>query len=130
MTSPSRSWCGKEVGHIRAEHETRFMDQYSRSVACRGVAEVEAEAIAFLVAASAGMDSSDYTVPYVAGWAGGDVELLKGTASRVLTVARGILDDAGLGVEGQRVSAAPASRPPLCPTPVEMAAGTDRTASW
>ena len=119
-----------EVGHVRAEHETRFMDQYRRSIACRGVAEVEAESIAFLVAASSGLDSSDYTIPYVAGWAGGDVELLKGTASRVVTVARGILDDAGLGAEAQRRLAAPVSRPRLCPTPVEMAACTDRTASW
>ena len=119
-----------EVGHVRAEHETRFMDQYRQSGACRGVAEVEAESIAFLVAASAGLDSSDYTVPYVAGWAGGDVELLKGTASRVLSVARGILDDAGLGVVDQGALAAPAIRPRLCPTPVEISACTDRTASW
>ena len=118
-----------EVGHVRAEHETRFMDQYRQSVACRGVAEVEAESIAFLVASSAGLDSSDYTVPYVAGWAGGDVELLKGTSSRVLTVARRILDDAGLGVEDQGVLAAPAIRPHRSPKPVEIGAGTERTVS-
>ena len=98
------------------------MDQYRQSGACRGVVEVEveAESIAFLVAASSGLDSSDYTVPYVAGWAGGDVELLKGTPSRVLTVSRGIVDDAGLGVEGQRALAAPAIRPQRSPKPVEI----------
>ena len=116
-----------EVGHVRAEHETRFMDQYVRSGACRGVAEVEAESIAFLVAASAGLDSSAYTVPYVGGWAGGGVELLKGTASRVLTVSRGILDDAGLGVDSQPALVAPAIRPHRSPKQVEIGAGTGRT---
>ena len=116
-----------EVGHVRAEHATRFTDQYRRSGACRGVAEVEAESIAFLVAASAGLDSSDYTVPYVAGWAGGDVELLKGTASRVLTVSRGIVDDAGLGVDSQSALVAPAIRPHRSPKQVEIGAGTGRT---
>ena len=118
-----------EVGHVRAEHETRFMDQYRQSGACRGVVEVEAESIAFLVAASAGLDSSDYTVPYVAGWAGGNVELLKGTASRVLTVSRGIVDDSGLGVEGQRESAAPAIRAHRSPKPIKIGAGPERTVS-
>ena len=118
-----------EVGHVRGEHETRFKDKYRQSGACRGVAEVEAESIAFLVAASSGLDSSDYTVPYVAGWAGGDVELLKGTASRVLTVSREILDDARLGLDGQRESAAPAIRPHRSPKPVGKGAGTERTVS-
>ena len=106
------------------------MDHYRQSGACRGVAEVEAESIAFLVAASAGLDSSDYTVPYVAGWAGGDVELLKGTASRVLTVSRGILDDAGLGLDGQRLWVAPASRPQAYPAPVDIGTRTERTVNW
>ena len=100
-----------EVGHVRAEHDTRFADQYRRSVGCRGVAEVEAESIAFLVAASAGLDSSDYTVPYVAGWAGGDVELLKATAARVLAVSRKIVDEAGLAAQRQDPLMVPLSRP-------------------
>ena len=35
-------------------------------------------------------------MPYVAGWANGDIDLLKQTASRVLDVARGVVHDAGL----------------------------------
>ncbi len=89
-----------EVGHVRAEHEPRFADQYWRSRGCRGVAEVEAESIAYLVAAAAGMDASNYSVPYVASWAGGDVVLLKTTMTRVLAVARDITHAVGLAPQG------------------------------
>lgn len=116
-----------EVGHVRAEHETRFADQYRRSDACRGVAEVEAESIAFLVAASAGLDSSDYTVPYVAGWAGGDVEVLKSTSTRVLAVSRKIVDEAGLAAQPQDARLVPFSRPRPRPEAVQVGA---HTAAW
>lgn len=62
-----------ELGHIRADHETRFAGEYQVSVACRGLAEVEAESIAFVVTAAAGLDSTEYTAPYVAGWSNGDL---------------------------------------------------------
>lgn len=35
----------------------------------RGIGEVEADSVALMVAAAHGMDTSDYTVPYVSGWA-------------------------------------------------------------
>jgi len=76
-----------ELGHIRADHETRFADTYHRAVNCRGIAEIEAESIAYLVASAAGLDAGGYSVPYVAGWSGGDPALLGATASRVLTTA-------------------------------------------
>ena len=85
-----------EAGHVRAEHETRFSRGIGRALECRGVAEVEAESIAFLVASAAGLDASGYTVPYVAGWSGGDPAVLKETATRVLSVARNIVDEADI----------------------------------
>jgi antirestriction protein ArdC len=54
-------------------------------------AEVEAESVAFVVTAAHGLDSHDYTVPYVTGWAGGDLTLVQQTAERVLSTARIIL---------------------------------------
>lgn len=83
-----------ELGHIRAEHHTRFADTYHRDTRCRGLAEVEAESIAYVVAGAAGLDSAGYTVPYVAYWAGGDTALLRDTAARVIATARAILTDA------------------------------------
>lgn len=99
-----------EIGHIRADHQTRFGGHYHASVGCRGLAEVEAESIAFVVSAASGMDSGDYTIPYVAGWANGDVDLLKRTATCVLTVSRGILSDAGLSPDRADAALKPASR--------------------
>ena len=48
-----------ELGHIRADPETRFTDTYHRSVDCRGIAEIEAESIAYLVTSAAGSVSAD-----------------------------------------------------------------------
>jgi antirestriction protein ArdC len=53
--------------------------------------EVEAESVAHLICASHGLDTGEYTVPYVAAWAGGNRELVEDTARRVLTTARDIL---------------------------------------
>jgi antirestriction protein ArdC len=82
-----------ELGHIRAEHHTRFAENYHRDTRCRGIAEVEAESIAYVVTAAAGLDTTDYTAPYIAHWAEGDTTVLRDTAARVITVARVILTD-------------------------------------
>ena len=57
----------------------------------RGRAEVEAESVAYLVAHAHGLDSNDYTVPYVAGWAGDATGVLLATAERVMSAADRIL---------------------------------------
>jgi hypothetical protein len=82
-----------ELGHIRAEHDTRFAETYHRDLGCRGIAEVEAESIAYIVAAASGLDTAGYTVPYVAHWAGGDTSVLRDTAAKVIATARAILTD-------------------------------------
>jgi hypothetical protein len=82
-----------ELGHIRARHDTRFLTDHRSVVDCRAQAEVEAESIAFLVAHSAGLASDAYSVPYLAGWSGGNTTVLRDTASRVIDTARGILTD-------------------------------------
>ena len=76
-----------ELGHIRADHENRFADQYRTSPRCRGQAEVEAESIAHLVTSAAGLDTGAYSVPYLAGWSGDDPAALRTAASRVVDVA-------------------------------------------
>lgn len=53
--------------------------------------EVEAESVAYLVCAAHGLDTGEYTVPYVAGWAAGNSELVEDTARRVLSTARDVL---------------------------------------
>jgi len=54
--------------------------------------EVEAESVAYVVCHAAGLVTDDYSLAYVAGWAGGDVSLIRDTADRVTTTARAVLD--------------------------------------
>ncbi|OIQ80347.1 hypothetical protein GALL_379090 [mine drainage metagenome] len=82
-----------ELGHIRADHEHRFPD-YATNHQCRGQAEAEAESIAYLVTASAGLESAAYSVPYVTGWANGDAGRLREAASRAIATA-GRIDRSG-----------------------------------
>lgn len=63
----------------------------------RGIVEVEAESVALMIGAAHGMDTSAYTVPYVAGWAFSvpdtdPVEVIATTGERVRKAALGILD--------------------------------------
>ena len=51
----------------------------------RELREVEAESVAYLLCSTIGLDSSDYTIPYLAGWSGGDGEVAERTARHVLT---------------------------------------------
>ena len=82
-----------ELGHIRADHEHRLAD-YATSAACRGQAEVEAESIAYLITAQAGLDSAAYSVPYLAGWSSGDTDLLRQSMTTAITAARTVTYDA------------------------------------
>lgn len=59
----------------------------------RGIREVEAESVAYILGAMLGLDTSSYSISYVTGWARADVELIRSTASNVLR-AVGTLADA------------------------------------
>ncbi len=59
-------------------------------------AEIEAESVAYIVCTAAGIDSSEYSLPYVAYWSGGDLDIVHSTTERVIGCARGLLDSLGL----------------------------------
>lgn len=70
------------------------------ALAHRGIAEVEAESVAFIVAGAHGMDTSGYTFGYVAGWAGSaEADAVRATGERVTRTARKIIQTAGLVAE-------------------------------
>jgi len=83
-----------ELGHVMLHEPADLLD--ISALACRGQKEVEAESVAFLVTSAHGMDTGQYSFPYVAGWAqhhGGDIEAtLRQSAGRALTTAHRILD--------------------------------------
>ena len=58
----------------------------------RGVKETEAESVAYVVAGLLGLDTSAYSIGYVAGWSEGDAETIKATAARVLRAAHTLAD--------------------------------------
>ena len=57
----------------------------------RGLIDVEAESIAYVVATPAGLATDTYYLPYVAHWAGGNVNVIKATTERVITTAHALL---------------------------------------
>jgi hypothetical protein len=77
-----------ELGHIQLHDPERAAEMRMS----RERMEVEAESVAYLVCAHVGIDSATYTVPYVANWAAGNVELVQETAERVIEAARTVTE--------------------------------------
>ena len=77
-----------ETAHVLLGH-TEDMGEYARH---RGLMETEAESVAYVVAGLVGFDTSTYSIGYIAGWADGDTELIKSTATRVLRTVHTIAD--------------------------------------
>ena len=75
-----------ETAHVLMGH----VDDLAEYAEHRGLMETEAESVAYVVAGLVGFDTSAYSVGYVAGWAEADVELIRGTAARVLATAHQI----------------------------------------
>lgn len=76
-----------ELAHV-------LMHVDGEAVDCRGVIEVEAEAVSHVVCAASGLDTSAYSVAYVAHWAETTADpdrTLLATSERVVSVARRIL---------------------------------------
>ncbi len=97
---------------------------------CRGDREVEAESLAYLVAADHGLDTAEYTFAYVAGWAAqtGDVDAaLRASGARVLSTAHQVLDRSH-----DHLTPGPAATPAAVATEADKltaraVAGADRT---
>ena len=58
----------------------------------RGIAEVEAESVALMIGAAHGLDTSAYSVGYVAGWSKCEAGTIKATAANVLRTAHALAD--------------------------------------
>jgi len=89
-TAQASKTLAHELAHTRLHQGTEY------AAGCRGIAEVEAESVAYLVCASAGLPTDSYSFAYVARWSAGDVGLIRTTAERVISCARAICSDAGL----------------------------------
>ncbi len=80
-----------ELGHVRMHHPADSVTHH------RGIREVEAESVAMMIGAAHGMDTTGYTIPYVASWAEAvpdkqPVDVVRDTGERVRKIALDILD--------------------------------------
>lgn len=86
---------GKTLAHELAH--IRMHEPASDAVSHRGIGEVEAESVALMIGAAHGMDTSDYTIPYVSSWATSvqgktPTEVIEETGERVRRTAAAILN--------------------------------------
>lgn len=65
---------------------------YTEYIEHRGIKETEAESVAYIVAGTLGLDTSAYSIGYVAQWSEANTELIKETAARVLKTAHQIIE--------------------------------------
>lgn len=75
-----------ELGHVLLHSPDEIT--YAEN---RALCEVEAESTAYVVCASAGLITDDYSLPYVARWANGDSAIVKATADRVIKTSQAII---------------------------------------
>ena len=72
-------------------HELAHVRLHGDGETPRPIAEVEAESVAFLIAEAWGLDTTDYSVPYVAGWGAHDMNAVLHVADRVQRCSAAIL---------------------------------------
>lgn len=93
-----------EAGHVILHAEpldNNNPDDPSRvaateALAHSGIRETEAESVAYILAGIAGLDTSAYSIGYIAEWSNCDPDLLTATADRVLSAVRELADAIGL----------------------------------
>ena len=79
----------KTMIHELAHHLLKHTESESSSMQ----KEVEAESVAYVVAQALGLDTSEYSFSYVAGWAGNqNTDILKATMTTIQKTARTIIE--------------------------------------
>ena len=78
-----------ETAHALLHSE---MTHEQRETQGRNAREIEAESVAYIVAGAFGFDTSTYSIDYLTSWAGADTQIIRDTASRVLTAAHQIIE--------------------------------------
>ena len=78
--------------------------------------EVEAEAVAYIVASAFGFDTSDQSVGYVCAWSGGDKRKLRASLERITKTAQQIIEEIER-VPSSRTSRSNTTATPSAPSP-------------
>ncbi|TSD93758.1 DUF1738 domain-containing protein [Skermania sp. ID1734] len=82
-----------EAAHVvlHAEHDPDDTTA-AAAISHAGIRETEAESVAYILAGLLGLDTSAYSVGYIAEWAEADTDLIRSTATRVLAAVRELVD--------------------------------------
>ncbi len=103
-----------ELGHVLM-HDTTAHPPQATTAECRGAQKVEADSVAFVVAAHVGLDTSAYSWPYLSSWAGSDPRArpeaaIRAAGERITTAAATVaahLDIALFGAPSVQAAAVP-----------------------
>lgn len=79
-----------ELGHALM-HATEGEEYSADGKAHRGIAELEAESVAYIVGDILDIDTSEYTVGYIAGWSKGDPEMIRQIGDSVNKASKRIM---------------------------------------
>lgn len=88
-------------------HAPELIGPEARKDLHRGRMEVEAESVAYVLGGVLGLDTSAYSVGYIAGWSDGDTETIADTAKAVLATVHELaeaLDDSAAENEADEVA--------------------------
>lgn len=92
-----------EAAHIALGH----VEDLAEYVEHRGRYEVEAESVAYVLAGMLGLDSTAYSVGYVAGWAErAEADVIRDSATRVLAAVHALADELRIDAEPEAEQAA------------------------
>ncbi|MDQ1250861.1 MAG: hypothetical protein QG597_5241 [Actinomycetota bacterium] len=108
-----------ELGHLACGH----LDD-DTGYTHRGTAEIEAESVAYILLAAAGMDTTAASFDYIGTWAQGDLDLLRTTADTVIRVARPLLAALDLAPAELTTPTAAAADTTDATTGTDLVAGT------
>ena len=84
-----------EVAHALLHGDIDPKEYAKACGSVRSLAETEAESAAFALASAWGLDTSDYSIPYVAGWSEQKPEVLEASARAVCGVVSEVLGEIG-----------------------------------
>ena len=82
----------KTTIHELAHYHLHLEDDFNY-LQCRDLAEVQAESVAYTVLKFLGLNSSDYSVKYIIGWANNDLELFKSSLKDIVETSQKIIND-------------------------------------
>ena len=88
----SNAMAAKTLLHEAAHVLLHSNEDHATYVEHRGLKECEAESTAYVVAGALGLDTTAYTIGYIAGWTRGDLEIVKATGENVLKTAHKIIE--------------------------------------